>query len=116
MKHYIAFWSSEGFESITDITEYDPEHWNLDNAQRVLQGDNTLPNPVNHMLMTMTLRARYNSQRFYEIYSFSADDDLDQETLNIWSADNPQGAAEWIRNNGNRIYSDRVKKDRVLIT
>ena len=59
------------------------------------------------------MRARYKSQRSYEIYSFNTTMS-EREVRNIFAED-PQPIVEWIRENGNKIYSDYVKQERKMI-
>jgi hypothetical protein len=62
----------------------------------------------------MILRARYNSQRHYEIYSF--DSVLTEEDIKETFASDPQLMVDAIRNVGHEIYSDRVlKKTQVIV-
>jgi len=58
----------------------------------------------------MTLRARANTQRHYEIYSIQTVDDIDRSTLERLFEDDPQAAAELIRDRGTKLYSDRIAK------
>jgi hypothetical protein len=69
------------------------------------------PNPI--PLQMMIMRARFNSQRSYEIYSFDTSMTMD-EVRDIFEED-PQPIVEWIRENGNKIYSDYVKNERKMI-
>ena len=58
----------------------------------------------------MTLRARANTQRHYEIYSIQTVEDIDKSTLERLFEDDPQAAAELIRDRGTKLYSDRIAK------
>lgn len=115
MRLYLAFWCNEGFESITDVSEYSSDAWKLENAQRVLQGDDPQPNPLSRTISHMCLRARFNNHRFYEIYTFTAEDTLDEYSVNKWARDFPQQAADWIRENGEKILSQRQPKEKIMI-
>ena len=70
-----------------------------------------IPN-YNHLL----LRARYNSQRHYEIYSVAATDGITAEDIQDMFEASPQSAADTIRRLGHCLHSDRSEKHRVLIT
>jgi hypothetical protein len=59
------------------------------------------------------MRARYNTQRSYEIYTFSTDMTMNQ--VREVFAVTPQPIVEWIRENGNKIYSDYVKQEKKFI-
>jgi hypothetical protein len=55
-----------------------------------------------------------NSQRCYEIYSFNADDELTEDAIKSAFETAPQGIVEFIRANGNKIFSDRTEKKAVI--
>ena len=65
-------------------------------------------------LQNLILRARYNSQRHYEIYQFVTDG-LDMDDVKVMFDTNPQMIVDHIRKNGKQIYSDRFETDKVLI-
>jgi hypothetical protein len=73
--------------------------------------ESTIPN-YNHLL----LRARYNSQRHYEIYSVEATDGITAEDIREMFEADPQTAADTIRRLGHCLHSDRAERHRVLIT
>lgn len=64
-------------------------------------------------LQKLILRARYNSQRSYEIYEFCSTLSLDD--IKSVFEDNPQFIVDWIRTNGYKVYSDYTKPDKKLI-
>jgi hypothetical protein len=76
MSHqFLIMWCNEGLECCIDITEDEQRRmW------RKLKGEpmtlSAIPN-YNHLL----LRARYNSQRHYEIYSVEATDGITAEDI-----------------------------------
>jgi hypothetical protein len=73
--------------------------------------ESAIPN-YQHLL----LRARYNSQRHYEIYSVEATDGITAEDIREMFEASPQTAADTIRRLGHCMHSDRATKDRVAIT
>lgn len=107
-RQFVVMWDNTGLEYIGDIT--------LDEQQRTwaaLKGEElkyTIPN-LNHLM----LRARYNSQRHYEIYIVTATDGITADDIRDMFEAAPQTAADTIRRLGQRLYSDRVQEDRVLI-
>ena len=70
-----------------------------------------LPN-LNHLM----LRARYNSQRHYEIYQVEATEGITADDIRHMFEAAPQQAADTIRRLGHCYYSDRAKSDQVVIT
>jgi hypothetical protein len=106
---FIVVWDNTGLEYVGNIT--------LDEQQRTwaaLKGEKlkyTIPN-LHHLM----LRARYNSQRHYEIYVVSATDGITADDIRDMFEVNPQVSADTIRRLGQRIYSDRANRDEILIT
>lgn len=101
---YIAMWDMYGLESLINVSEGEREA-----IIQTLKGEQVnWRNPLQYMI----LRARFNSQRCYEIYSFTSSM-THKEIVNIFSS-NPQVAADTIREIGNKIYSDRQSKTQVI--
>ena len=108
MKTFVVMWCNEGLEYVGDVT--------MDKYNSVLsklKGEKFLPR---HNLMHMKLRAEYNPQRHYEIYFIGADDDIEAQFISEMFADNPQMAAETIRERGECFYSNRNDLSKVVIT
>lgn len=102
---YLFAWDQKGIDSIIPITQY--EDWDKNNTWNVLTNQPTERNPLWSILQGLILRARYNSQRHYEIYSVDCAFEIDEaEWRKIWLAD-PQGTADLIRERGVKLYSDR---------
>jgi hypothetical protein len=60
------------------------------------------------------LRARFNTQRNYEIYLITATPGITEDDIrNMFEAD-PQGSAETIRRIGEKFFSDRETKERAI--
>ena len=104
---FLVMWCCEGLECVFDITTHEKEQlW------KTLKGQETsaLPN-----LNSLVLRARYNSQRHYEIYTVTATSGItSQDLTDMFNAD-PQYAADLIRARGHKIYSDRASASHVKI-
>lgn len=110
MNHqFLISWDCNGLECLVDITE--------DEQRRMwgqLRGDcvseSAIPN-INHLI----LRARYNSQRHYEIYIVEAVEGINKEDIAEMFEINPQHAADTIRRLGQVLYSDRIDSNKVKI-
>lgn len=111
---YLVYWCEEGLESVVPITEY--EQWDRDNTFRVLNNQEPVRNPLNQMIQNMMLRARVNGQRHYELYAVDCEADITKQDLELLFESCPQQAADMIRERGHKLYSDRAKSNRVLIT
>jgi hypothetical protein len=109
MNHkFLVMWCNEGLESVVDLTQDEQQR-----AWSALKGKtpvSQLPN-INHMI----LRARYNTQRHYEIYTVEATEGISADDIRDMFENSPQTAAATIRERGNCLHSDRVQEDRVLI-
>ena len=102
-KTFIVSWDMTGLESVIDAGELDSE----DTFNR-LKGEKS--NRFGQTLHMMTLRARMNPQRHYEIYSINVTTDMTEDLIREMFEDNPQGSADFIREHGFKIYSDRANK------
>lgn len=101
---YIVMWDMYGLESLINVSDGEREA-----IIQTLKGE-----PVNwrNPLQYMILRAKFNSQRCYEIYSFTSSM-THEEIVKIFSS-SPQVAADTIRRIGNKIYSDRSTKTQLI--
>lgn len=107
-RQFLVVWDCYGLECVADYTEYsEAKTW------ATLQDkpcEKTFPS-----LTAIMLRARYNSHRHYEIYAVEAADGITREDLIELFNDNPQHAADLIRERGSKIFSDRASTN-VAIT
>jgi hypothetical protein len=111
---YIFAWDQTGIESIIPITQY--EEWDKQNTWNILNDQPVERNPLNSIIQSLILRARYNSQRHYEIYTVDCAFPIDEaEWREIWQ-ENPQGTADLIRERGQKIYSDREDRQSQVIS
>jgi len=111
MSHqFLIMWCSEGLECCIDVTEDQQRRmWQKLKGEPV--SETAIPN-YQHLL----LRARYNSQRHYEIYSVEATDGITAEDIREMFEADPQSAADTIRRRGHCLHSDRAERQRVVIT
>ena len=91
-------WDCNGLECLFDITNMDHDKFMSD-----LKGED-FKTPFN--LTTLMLRARYNSQRSYEIYTFGTDPEISYEEIELMFEHDPQTIVNAIRKSGNKLYSD----------
>ena len=115
-KHYLAMWDCNGLECLYDVGYHMDRHndWEKQKIISILKEEKIpeCPSPGIPLQM-MLLRARFNSQRAYEIYEFNST--LEYDDLKEALTDNPQPIVEWIRANGKKVYSDYVKQERKMI-
>lgn len=111
---YLVYWCSEGLESVVPITQYEPI--DVENTFRILNNEEPVRNPMNSIIQMMLLRARVNGQRHYELYAIDCVNSITKEDLERMFDDNPQAAADLIRDKGVKIYGERALENRVRIT
>lgn len=113
---FIAMWDMTGLECLINVSKVEEEHerWEKENIWRILKEENKTDKPVNIPLHQMIMRARFNSQRHYEIYTF--DSELTEEDIRETFESDPQVMVDAIRNVGHKFYSDRAdKKTQVIV-
>ena len=116
MRYILAMWDRNGFESLQDITAKHPDNFEKSQIMDILKGNETQSNPLYQQIHAMTLRARYNSQRCYEIYVFTTDDSIEFKDVEDWMTTDPQSLVEWIRvNHYAKVYSDYYPKHKPAI-
>jgi hypothetical protein len=110
---FIFSWDQLGIEGIVPITQY--EDWDKVQLMEILKGNAKKNNPLNQIINAMTLRARFNTHRHYEIYAIDCDAELDEQFWKErWDAD-PQWCADLVRKKGHKLYSDRATTDKIKI-
>ena len=120
---FIVSWDNTGLEACVDVTEDrdQSESFEQEKLFDILRDPETVPQNehlrrVNQMVSTMMMRARYNPQRHYEIYTVTTDRGITQQDLCDLFETSPQAAADMIRERGTRLYSDRVNQKQIVIT
>lgn len=105
---FIAMWDCTGLECMFDITDC-----NHDMMISKLKGQEyKVPFDISMLMM----RARYNSQRQYEIYSFEVEAELELSDMKRMFNANPQYFVDLIRKNGHKIYSDYMPEGKKVIS
>ena len=103
---FAIMWDCRGLEAVARVPNP------ADTTFALLKGQEP-PKPPN--ILHWELRARYNSQRHYEIYIITATPGISEEDIRDMFDANPQVAADTIRRIGHQFYSDRASEDRVVI-
>lgn len=116
MRYILASWCSEGFECLQDITSMHPDLFEKGQIIEALKGNTPQKNPLMQQISMMKLRARFNSQRQYEIYVFTMGDDVDFKDVEDWMIGDPQSLVEWIRvNHYSKVHSDYHRKHKQIV-
>jgi hypothetical protein len=102
---FAIMWDCNGLEAVAKVPDpADTTFALLANRPRP-----TLPN-----INMWELRARYNPQRNYEIYIITATPGISAGDIRTMFETDPQGAADTIRRIGQKFYSDRQTKERLI--
>ena len=111
---FIFSWDQLGIDSIVPISQY--EFHDQENTMRLLRDQPRINNPLNNIVRSLLLRARYNPQRHYEIYAVDCTEEMDEVFWRAQWEEYPQSTAELIRERGHKLYSDRAETHKVKIT
>jgi hypothetical protein len=112
-----------GLEAVVDVTQELIDGEELEKAllfDRLKDPDGDFQNEhvrkVNTILQMMTMRARANTHRHYEIYCLHTTTEITKQQLEQYFEDSPQSTADLIRERGTKLYSDRIaKKTQVIV-
>jgi hypothetical protein len=105
MTMFAIMWDCHGLEAVESVPEP------AETTFALLKGVEP-PQPPN--ILHWQLRARYNSQRHYEIYIITAEPGIDCDDIRAMFEADPQTAADTIRRIGQKYYSDRDTKERAI--
>lgn len=118
---FILSWDCYGLEACVDVTEHIDQGNNFEKEKifDLIKDPDARPHnkhvaEVNRIYFQLSMRARFNPQRNYEIYSVHTTADITAKDLKCMFEDNPQGTAELIRERGTKLYSDRQTSKRVI--
>jgi hypothetical protein len=103
---FAVMWDCHGLEACEPVPNP------ADTTFALLKGQEP-PRPPN--VEHWKLRARYNSQRHYEIYIITAEPGITAQDIRDMFEASPQTAADTIRQIGQKLYSDRAQSERVVI-
>lgn len=105
MATYVVSWCIEGLEGIIPFSELEAnEMWEILKGNKVSETQRAAK-AVNMMV----LRAKFNTHRHYEIYAIETSEGITDKELRTLFEENPQYAADLLRERGTKIYSDRQK-------
>ena len=118
---FILSWDCYGLEACVDVTEHIDQGNNFEKEKifDLIKDPDAQPHnkhvaEVNRIYFQLSMRARFNPQRNYEIYSVHTTADITAKDLKRMFEDNPQGTAELIRERGTQLLSNRETSKRVI--
>lgn len=120
-KTFLAFWCCEGLEYLEDISESVGEQWNEAEIMATLSGEGMLAEllkirkDIVSRINFMSMRAQYNPQRNYELYTFNTDETMDKDDIMALFDSDPQFIVDWIRENGQAHVKKMPTSKRVIV-
>lgn len=118
---FLIFWDCYGLESCIDVTETMQlgnafEHESL--FERIKnpeeQPHNEHVHQISQMINGMSMRARFNPQRNYELYYIHTVKSITKDQFETMFEEDPQSAVELIRKRGQKLFSHRNTTERVI--
>ena len=113
---FLVVWDCNGLESIFDVNKelQARENWEKKNLFDILNEEPRKPYQPSIPLQLLIIRARANEHRNYEIYEFNTV--MSEEDIVDIFNNSPQTIVDWLRENGNKIYSGYVNNKQRVIT
>lgn len=102
---FAIMWDCYGLEAVARVP--DP----ADTTFALLKG---VEPPAMPNINMWALRARFNTQRNYEIYIITAVPGIDEDDIRAMFERDPQGSADTIRRIGHKFVSHRETAERVI--
>ena len=116
MRYWIVSWDHLGVEFFQEITEHHPDNWAKQHLFDSIKGSKVVSKPLGFNLNALLLRAKMNSQRHYEIYVFTSNEDINETDITEWFERDPQEFADWVRaNHSYCLFNDKARDDRRVI-
>ncbi len=103
---FLFMWDMYGLEHCEDVTAVEKR-----NMMHALKGER-LERPIN--INAMLLRARFNSQRNYEIYTMTVEQGITEQDVIVWFNSDPQQAVDQIRDRGRRLYGESKRAEPII--
>ena len=116
MRYYLVSWDNLGVEYFEEITEHHPDNWAKNHLFDSIKQSKRVEKNFSFNLSHLKMRAQMNSQRHYEIYVFTATDDIGPTDIKEWYNSDPQSFADWVRaNHSYKVYDNRkTTKDLIV--
>ena len=102
--NFILSWDMYGLESCVNATELDMQH----TLNLLSSSVNPRSPELNRIVNQILLRAKFNPQRHYEVYSIQVDSSVSKDDLMQQFEECPQEMANLVRKRGTKIFSDRA--------
>ena len=103
-RNFLVYFDNLGFEAVFDLGQISSD------ATMATLRDEAYTMPFNYSALMM--RARFNPQRFPEIWVFEVSDELNEQDVRELAETNPQYLADFARANGKNLYGKTDPEDR----
>jgi hypothetical protein len=107
---YLAVWDCNGLECLFNLSEWDKRKVWAQIQDKPLDRSHEPP-----PFQTLLLRARFNSHRHYEIYTFTVDDTLTEADIRGAFESSPQTLVDRIREIGTCLFNGRANKAAAIV-
>lgn len=95
---WLLAWDDIGLEAVVNVSRLEQEY--VYNALTNEPATDKRISLINHV----TLRARFNSHRHYEVWMLNADDEIDREQFEWGFEVNPDTFKSLVRSKGVKVY------------
>lgn len=113
---FFVMWDIYGLECLIDLNKikFEREQWEKQKVWNCLRGFEYKAMEPGVPFSMLIMRAKANPQRHYEIYSITTDESINYDNMLTLFKEQPQFAANLVRQKGNQIYCDRQIKKAVI--
>jgi hypothetical protein len=101
-KQWCVLFDNEGLDTLVPWGELA-----ADRMLTKLSGSEMSSANPQHIVSRMMLRARFNLQRFPEVWTYQTDEDIEYEDMRSLWEDSPQYMADLIREKGDQLFGDK---------
>jgi len=107
MSEFLISWDTNGIESIVPIGE-----WRNENLVAKLSGEHE-PHNIGSTYNMLCMRARFNPQRFPQIWGINVDDNITAEMLREIADTTPQVLVDLVKEKGVKFYGDKMQESAI---
>jgi len=111
-KKWVVLFDNEGLDSLVPWGELAQ-----DRMMTTLSGGEIKSANPQHIVSGMMMRARFNSQRSPEVWTYQTEEEVEYEDMRDLWEDNPQYMADLIRDKGEQLFGDKpgTKRKQVIV-
>lgn len=106
----LIMWDQLGLETVIDVTEEQKSRL----IDTLITGEDQFNQWLNRTVTHLTMRARANSHRHYEIYSIRVGEGITAQDIRDHFESSPQIIVDLIRERGSVLWDGRSKQPQVI--